>query len=309
MGVDVSDLAGLQPGIAQGRGHGAGRAVALRIGRGHVVGVAGHGVAADLRVDASAAAPRHARATRAGRGRRPRHTRSRRGRRRRAATPASARRCGWTSPSSGRTRRWSAGRCGLGPARDHHVGVAALDDLHGVADGVVAGGAGGDHREFGPLAPKRMEMSPDAMLTIIMGTKKGDTRSGPLAMRRRGCPAGVLMPPMPEPTRTPKRFASTRRRARRPPPPSGRRPARTSGRGRTCGRPSCRRTRGRRSPAPHRRCGSGTRRVEAGDGADAAPLDQPAQNSSAVLPRRHRPEAGDHHASPGQGPAHAFSLM
>ena len=33
--------------------------------------------------------------------------------------------------------------------------------------------------EFGPLAPKRIEITPEAMLTISIGMKKGDTRSGP----------------------------------------------------------------------------------------------------------------------------------
>src|SRR5438093_911182 len=32
--------------------------------------------------------------------------------------------------------------------------------------------------EFGPLAPKRMEIRPDAMLMISMGMKNGETRSG-----------------------------------------------------------------------------------------------------------------------------------
>ena len=33
--------------------------------------------------------------------------------------------------------------------------------------------------EFGPLAPKRIEISPEAMLTMSIGMKKGETRSGP----------------------------------------------------------------------------------------------------------------------------------
>ena len=37
--------------------------------------------------------------------------------------------------------------------------------------------------EFGPFAPKRMDTSPDAMLTIIIGMKNGDTRSGPFSRR------------------------------------------------------------------------------------------------------------------------------
>jgi hypothetical protein len=34
--------------------------------------------------------------------------------------------------------------------------------------------------EFGPLAPRRIEITPEAMLTMSMGMKKGETRSGPL---------------------------------------------------------------------------------------------------------------------------------
>ena len=71
----------------------------------------------------------------------------------------------------------------LGAARDHDVGVAALDDADGVADRVVAGGARGHDDEFGPLAPKRIETRPEAMLTISIGMKNGETRSGPFSSR------------------------------------------------------------------------------------------------------------------------------
>src|SRR5690606_26259890 len=36
---------------------------------------------------------------------------------------------------------------GFGSAGDHNVGVAAFDHVHGLADGVGAGGAGGDDAE------------------------------------------------------------------------------------------------------------------------------------------------------------------
>src|SRR5262245_25479046 len=62
--------------------------------------------------------------------------------------------------------------------------------------------------EFGPFAPKRMEMSPEAMLMMSIGMKNGDTRSGPLASRTLWLSSSVLMPPMPDPTRVPKRVPS-----------------------------------------------------------------------------------------------------
>src|SRR5262245_169993 len=62
--------------------------------------------------------------------------------------------------------------------------------------------------EFGPLAPNRIEISPEAMFTISIGMKNGDTRSGPLALRTSWESSSVVIPPMPEPTRTPKRVPS-----------------------------------------------------------------------------------------------------
>ena len=77
--------------------------------------------------------------------------------------------------------------------------------------------------EFGPLAPKRIEISPEAMLTISIGMKNGRDPVGPLLDEHLVCHSrSVVMPPMPEPTSTPKRGGVhlRRRRARRPPPPS-----------------------------------------------------------------------------------------
>ena len=48
--------------------------------------------------------------------------------------------------------------------------------------------------EFGPLAPKRMEMSPEAMLMMSIGMKNGDTRSSPLSRRTLWDSSSVLMP-------------------------------------------------------------------------------------------------------------------
>src|SRR6266542_1598123 len=63
--------------------------------------------------------------------------------------------------------------------------------------------------ELGPLAPNRIEITPEAILMMIIGTKKGETRSIPRAFRMSYCSSRVPMPPMPEPTSTPKRAPST----------------------------------------------------------------------------------------------------
>src|SRR6266403_1426208 len=63
--------------------------------------------------------------------------------------------------------------------------------------------------EFGPLAPKRMETSPEAMLMMSIGMKKGETRSGPFSMSCLWASRSEEMPPMPEPISTPKRAPST----------------------------------------------------------------------------------------------------
>src|SRR2546427_1441673 len=64
--------------------------------------------------------------------------------------------------------------------------------------------------EFGPLAPKRIETSPDAMLTMSIGMKNGETRSGPFSMSILCASRSEEMPPMPEPMSTPKRVPSSR---------------------------------------------------------------------------------------------------
>ena len=63
--------------------------------------------------------------------------------------------------------------------------------------------------ELGPLAPKRIEISPEAMLTISIGMKNGETRSGPLALSTSWVSSSVVIPPIPDPTSTPKRVPST----------------------------------------------------------------------------------------------------
>ena len=63
--------------------------------------------------------------------------------------------------------------------------------------------------EFGPLAPKRMDTSPEAMLMMSMGITKGDTRSKPFSRSACSPSRSVVIPPMPEPMSTPKRSLST----------------------------------------------------------------------------------------------------
>src|SRR3989442_2452252 len=63
--------------------------------------------------------------------------------------------------------------------------------------------------ELGPLAPKRIETSPDAMLTMSIGMKNGETRSGPFSMSILCASRSEEMPPMPEPMSTPKRVPSS----------------------------------------------------------------------------------------------------
>src|SRR6267378_3648881 len=54
-----------------------------------------------------------------------------------------------------------------------------------------------------------METSPEAMLTIIIGMKKGETRSGPFSLSVSWVLSSVWIPPIPEPISTPKRVPST----------------------------------------------------------------------------------------------------
>jgi hypothetical protein len=58
---------------------------------------------------------------------------------------------------------------------------------------------------LGPVMPRSMEICPEIMLMIEDGTKKGETRRGPLACSVRHSSSMVPMPPMPEPTQMPMR--------------------------------------------------------------------------------------------------------
>ena len=49
----------------------------------------------------------------------------------------------------------------------------------------------------GPPRPNRIDTAAVAALGIIMGTMKGDTRSGPFSLRTRTCSSTVWSPPMP----------------------------------------------------------------------------------------------------------------
>ena len=63
-------------------------------------------------------------------------------------------------------------------------------------------------QEFGPLAPIKMLTCPDAMSGIIMGTKNGEIRPGPLLRRVMGVffqnfqPPDARTDPNPDPFRT-----------------------------------------------------------------------------------------------------------
>ena len=70
-----------------------------------------------------------------------------------------------------------------GAAGHHHVGIAPLNESKRIADTMIAGGASGHAQELGPLAPNRIATCPDARLMIVMGMKKGETRSGPFSCR------------------------------------------------------------------------------------------------------------------------------
>jgi hypothetical protein len=57
--------------------------------------------------------------------------------------------------------------------------------------------------ELGPLAPERMEIQPEARLTIAAGMKKGEMREGPRSIRMVCSRSMVANPPMPLPMNTP----------------------------------------------------------------------------------------------------------
>ena len=61
---------------------------------------------------------------------------------------------------------------------------------------------------FGPLSPYSIEMMPLAMLEIIIGIVKGETRFGPRVMYVVCSFSSVARPPMPLPTITPNRRGS-----------------------------------------------------------------------------------------------------
>ena len=147
VGVDVVDVRRVDPGLADGALHGAKAAVAVVGGRGDVEGVAGEAVADHLGVDLRAArlgvlqllehqgagALAHDEAV--------------------AVLVIGARAPGRVVVEVGRhgAAGDEAGDADLADRRlraagDHDVGVAVLDEAHGVAHRVGARGAGGDHR-------------------------------------------------------------------------------------------------------------------------------------------------------------------
>jgi len=60
--------------------------------------------------------------------------------------------------------------------------------------------------KFAPRAPWIMEICPEAMSAIIIGTKKGETRDGPFSRRTSCCASQVVAPPIPDPTMQPMRL-------------------------------------------------------------------------------------------------------
>jgi hypothetical protein len=54
--------------------------------------------------------------------------------------------------------------------------------------------------QLGPLAPKRIEIWPEASLMIVWMRKKGETRPGPFSRRTLWFSSMDHRPPMPEPT-------------------------------------------------------------------------------------------------------------
>ena len=58
-------------------------------------------------------------------------------------------------------------------------------------------------QKLGPLIPRSMETCPEAMSVIIMGTRKGLIRDGPLSRSTLNCSASVISPPMPLPITVP----------------------------------------------------------------------------------------------------------
>ena len=68
---------------------------------------------------------------------------------------------------------------GLGAAGDHHVGIVQLDHPRGVADGVRAGRAGGDHRVVRPLEAVPDRDLAGGQVDQADGMKNGLMRRGP----------------------------------------------------------------------------------------------------------------------------------
>ena len=80
---------------------------------------------------------------------------------------------------------------GLDAAGEHDVGVAAPDRLPGLADGMGAGGAGGDGR---PVGPERPELDRDLARRHVRDAHRDEERAdavgAPLGHRRGRCRRG-----------------------------------------------------------------------------------------------------------------------
>ena len=146
VGVDVVDIAGRDAGAAHAPPHATERAIAILGRRRDVVGVAGQAVADQLGVDAGAAAlgvivffQHHGASALA-------HHEAV------AVAVIGPRRAfgrivksGRERPASGKARERDTVDRRLRAAGHHHVGIAQRNQPAGIADGVRAGRAGGDH--------------------------------------------------------------------------------------------------------------------------------------------------------------------
>ena len=182
VGVDIVDVRRVQPGALQRRLHGAEAAVAVRCRRGHMVGVAGQAVADHLGVnlgapllgvfqlfqddDTGPLAHHETVAVLVPRPRRAGRLVVEVGRQRLGLGEA-----GQADAADGRLRA----------AGDHHVGIVECDQPRGIADGVRAGRAGGDHGMVGTLV---------AVADLHLAGHQIDQRAGDEVRRH---PAGAAL--------------------------------------------------------------------------------------------------------------------
>ncbi len=218
VGADVAHLGRRGADVGERPLHGAGGAVRLRVGGGHVVGVAGEPVAGELGVDPRAAAQRPLERLEH------QHRRSLAGDHPLAVAVERLAALRGDGAEAGEAGVGDA-REGVGAAGEHEVGAAGAQHVEGVGEGVVAGRAGGrNHR----VDPREAQLAGDVGGDHVAGVEReelgphpvqppppgcGRRASPPPAARRRWCPSP------PRPAREPRRPG----RCRRPPGRAGRR--------------------------------------------------------------------------------------